>query len=59
MLDLMQLEADEVYGNGKKYGMPALLHTQLLGLSMGMNTEEVGLSLNKVNAEKILEFLSE
>jgi len=55
----MQLEADDVYGNGKKYGLPALLHTQLLGLSMGMDAEEVGLSLNKVNAEKILEFLSE
>jgi heterodisulfide reductase subunit B len=59
MLDLMQLEADEIYGNGKKYGLPAILHTQLLGLSMGMDTEEVGLSFNKVNAEKILEFLPE
>lgn len=58
MLDLMQLEADETYGNGSKYGLPAILHTQLLGLSMGMDTEEVGLSLNKVNAERIMEYLS-
>jgi heterodisulfide reductase subunit B len=57
MLDLMQLEAEDVYQT--KYKLPALLHTQLLGLSMGIDAEEVGLSLNKVNAEKILEFLPE
>lgn len=57
MLDLMQLEAEDVYQT--KYHLPALLHTQLLGLSMGMDAEEVGLSFNKVNAEKILEFLPE
>jgi heterodisulfide reductase subunit B len=57
MLDLMQLEAEDVYQT--KYHLPALLHTQLLGLSMGMDAEEVGLSFNKVSAEKILEFLPE
>ena len=57
MLDLMQLEAEDTYQT--KYKLPALLHTQLLGLSMGMDAEDVGLSLNKVNAEKVLDFLSE
>jgi heterodisulfide reductase subunit B len=57
MFDLMQLEAEDVYQT--KYKIPALLHTQLLGLSMGMDFEELGMSMNKINAEKIMDYLSE
>lgn len=57
MFDLMQLEAEDVYQT--KYKIPALLHTQLLGLSMGMTSEELGIHTNKVNAEKIMDYLSE
>ncbi|MFX1521077.1 MAG: CoB--CoM heterodisulfide reductase iron-sulfur subunit B family protein [Promethearchaeota archaeon] len=57
MFDLMQLEAEDVYQT--KYGLPALLHTQLLGLSMDMDFEELGMSMNKVSAEKIMDYLSD
>lgn len=37
--------------------LPSLLYPQLLGLAMNMSPEEVGLNLNRVPAESILQFL--
>ncbi|MCX8193587.1 MAG: CoB--CoM heterodisulfide reductase iron-sulfur subunit B family protein [Nitrososphaeria archaeon] len=55
--DFMQSEASKI--TGEKYDMPILLYPQLLGLSMGLHPEEVGLNLNRSSIERFLEHLKE
>lgn len=54
-LDLMQNEASKI--TGEKYDMPVILYPQLLGLAMGLKSEEVALHLNKTVKERFLELL--
>lgn len=56
-LDLQQLGLKESYG--EEYNLPVLLYPQILGLAMGMDDEIVGLEMNRVPAESILDHLSE
>ncbi|MBD3405531.1 MAG: CoB--CoM heterodisulfide reductase subunit B [Candidatus Lokiarchaeota archaeon] len=56
-LDLQQLGLKNSYN--EDYNLPILLYPQILALSMGMDEEEVGLELNRVSADPILEHLSE
>jgi heterodisulfide reductase subunit B len=51
-LDLQQLGLKESYG--EEYNLPVLLYPQILGLAIGMDEEEVGLSMNRVPADPIL-----
>ncbi len=55
-LDLQQLGLKESYG--EEYNLPVLFITQILGLAMGMKDDEVGLAMNRVPADPILEHLS-
>jgi heterodisulfide reductase subunit B len=56
MFDTQQLKiASET---GQRYDMPALFYPQLLGLSMGFKPDDVGLGMNRIPAEKVLDFLS-
>jgi heterodisulfide reductase subunit B len=40
--------------SGKRYGVPVLPYTQLLGLAMGLGPEELGFSQNRVRAKELL-----
>jgi heterodisulfide reductase subunit B len=55
-LDLQQLDLKDSYG--EVYDLPVLLYPQILALAMGMDEEEIGLSMNRVPAGPILEHLS-
>jgi len=41
----------------EKFGLPVVLFTQLLGLSMGLSPEEVGLNMNRASSNTILNFI--
>jgi len=55
-LDLQQLGLKESYG--EVYNLPVLVYPQILGLAIGLNEEEVGLGMNRVPADPILDHLS-
>lgn len=55
-LDLQQLGLKESYG--EVYNLPILFYPQILGLAMGLDEEEVGLSMNRVAADPIIDHLS-
>jgi heterodisulfide reductase subunit B len=55
-LDLQQLGLKESYG--EEYGLPVILYPQILGLALGMDEETVGLSMNRVPADPILDHLT-
>lgn len=52
-LDLQQLGLKDTYG--EEYGLPVVLYPQILALAMGMDGEAVGLELNRVPADPILD----
>lgn len=41
----------------ERFALPVVLFTQLLGLCMGLSPEEVGLNMNRVSADTILDFI--
>ena len=53
--DLLQPRIDKIYN--EQYNLPILYYPQLLGLAMDMSPEEVGLNLNRIEAETLLKFL--
>ncbi len=55
-LDLQQLGLKDSYG--ETYNLPVLLYPQILGLAMGMSEEEMGIEMNRVPADPILEHLT-
>lgn len=55
-LDLQQLGLKESYG--EEYNLPVLVYPQILGLAIGLDEEEVGLSMNRVPATPILDHLT-
>ncbi len=55
-LDLQQLGLKESYG--EVYDLPVLVYPQILGLAIGLDEEDVGLGMNRVPADPILEHLS-
>jgi heterodisulfide reductase subunit B len=55
-LDLQQLDLKNTYG--EEYNIPILHYPQILGLAMGLSEDEIGLYLNRVPAEPILEHVS-
>jgi heterodisulfide reductase subunit B len=55
-LDLQQLGLKESYG--EVYDLPVLVYPQILGLAIGLDDEQVGLSMNRVPADPILDHLS-
>ncbi|MHA1936308.1 MAG: CoB--CoM heterodisulfide reductase iron-sulfur subunit B family protein [Candidatus Thorarchaeota archaeon] len=55
-LDLQQLGLKESYG--EEYNLPILLYPQILGLALGMDEDAVGLEMNRVPADPILDHLS-
>ena len=55
-LDLQQLGLKESYG--EEYNLPILFFPQILGLALGLDEEEIGLSMNRVAADPILDHLS-
>ncbi len=55
-LDLQQLGLKESYG--EEYNLPVLFYPQILGLALGLDEETVGLEMNRVSANPILEHLS-
>lgn len=56
-LDLQQLGLKDSYG--EEYNLPVLLYPQILGLAMGLDEETVGLSMNRVAADPILDHLTQ
>ena len=56
-LDLQQLGLKDSYG--EEYNLPVLLYPQILGLAIGLDEDDVGLSMNRVAADGILNHLSE
>ncbi len=52
MFDLIQTRIERTFN--EKFGIPVLHYTQLLGLAMGMNPEELGIKDLRVNPSKIL-----
>ena len=42
----------------KEYGIPVLYYTQILGLSMGFSSEEMGLKLNRIKPRALMEAFS-
>jgi len=52
--DIMQPVIENRFN--ERYELPVLYYPQLLGLSLGMDSEEVGLNLNRVNTDSIIEF---
>jgi len=56
MFDTQQLKI--AFETGQSYDLPALFYPQLLGLSMGLKPDDVGLGMNRIPAEKVLDFLS-
>jgi heterodisulfide reductase subunit B len=55
-LDLQQLDLKNSYG--EVYDLPVLHYPQILALAMGMSEESVGLEMNRVPADPILDHLS-
>ncbi|MFW9943385.1 MAG: CoB--CoM heterodisulfide reductase iron-sulfur subunit B family protein [Candidatus Sifarchaeia archaeon] len=55
-LDLQQLGLKDSYG--EVYDLPVLLYPQILALAMGIDEEEIGLSMNRVAADPILGHLT-
>ena len=55
-LDLQQLGLKETYK--EEYNLPVLFYPQILGLALGLDEEEVGLSMNRVPADPILDHLA-
>lgn len=55
-LDLQQLGLKDIYG--EEYNLPVLLYPQILALALGMDESEVGLELNRVPADPILDHLN-
>jgi len=56
MFDTQQLKiASET---GVSYDLPALFYPQLLGLSMGMKPDDLGISMNRVPASRMMGYLS-
>lgn len=53
MYEANQMRAEKMFG--EKYGIPVLHYTQLLGLAMGMQPEELGFDELRVKPTKILE----
>ena len=43
---------------GKEYKMPVLFYTQLLGLAMGMEPDELGMKMNRVRPTELLKKIS-
>ncbi len=56
-LDLQQFGIKDTYG--EEYNLPVLFYPQILALAMGMSEDEVGLSMNRVPADPILDHLTE
>ena len=56
-LDLQQLGLKDSYG--EEYNLPVLLYPQILGLAIGLSEDDVGLSMNRVAANGILDHLTE
>lgn len=56
-LDLQQLGLKDSYG--EEYNLPVLLYPQILGLAIGLDEDDVGLSMNRVAADGILNHLTE
>jgi len=56
-LDLQQLGLKDSYG--EEYNLPVLLYPQILGLAIGLDEEAVGLEMNRVAADPILDHLTE
>ncbi len=56
-LDLQQLGLKESYG--EEYNLPVLVYPQILGLALGIDEEEVGLNMNRVPADPIMDHLSD
>jgi heterodisulfide reductase subunit B len=52
-LDLQQLGLKESYG--EEYNLPVLFYPQILGLAIGLDEREVGLDMNRVSAQPILQ----
>jgi heterodisulfide reductase subunit B len=55
-LDLQQLDLKNSYG--EVYDLPVLHYPQILALAMGMSEESIGLEMNRVPAESILDHLT-
>ena len=55
-LDLQQLDLKNSYG--EVYDLPVLHYPQILALAMGMSEESIGLEMNRVSAQPILDHLS-
>lgn len=55
-LDLQQLGLKDSYG--EVYDLPVLLYPQILALAMGMDESEIGLEMNRVPADTILDHLT-
>ncbi|MEM1586035.1 MAG: CoB--CoM heterodisulfide reductase iron-sulfur subunit B family protein [Candidatus Bathyarchaeia archaeon] len=53
MYDANQTRVEKIFG--EKYGIPVLHYTQLLGLAMGMQPEELGFDELRVKPIKVLE----
>ncbi|MFX1369125.1 MAG: heterodisulfide reductase-related iron-sulfur binding cluster, partial [Promethearchaeota archaeon] len=56
-LDLQQMGLKESYD--EVYDLPVLLYPQILGLAMGMDEETVGLEMNRVSADPIMDHLTD
>ncbi|MFQ6076331.1 MAG: CoB--CoM heterodisulfide reductase iron-sulfur subunit B family protein [Candidatus Bathyarchaeia archaeon] len=55
--DILQPRTARIHG--EQYNIPVLYYPQLLGLALGLSPKEVGLGMNRVSAEPILQFLRE
>jgi len=53
MYDANQMRAEKMFG--EKYDIPVLHYTQLLGLAMGMQPEELGFDELRIKPKKVLE----
>jgi heterodisulfide reductase subunit B len=53
MYEFQQRRIEKLYG--ARYRMPVLFYPQLLGLSIGLTADEVGLRLNRVKSRKLME----
>jgi heterodisulfide reductase subunit B len=56
---IMQLETGQIKlrDQGKNYGIPIIHYVDLLGLSMGLEPEDIGLDLRRLSMESLLEKL--
>lgn len=52
MFDICQGEIEERYG--RKYSIPVLYLPQMIGLSIGMDSKELGLQMNRVSLDEFL-----